>query len=289
MDRKDGLQHVAIARVVCRKRKKITYGQLDEEIQRRRLGHHVNVVVYGHPAGAIGDALLEVEQEIGVKIPPLNALVVNARSGIPGCGCDYYVGTYLGNDPNKKLSSEQLKAMAEETMKDVWEYKGWQELLKLWGLKPLEGNIPALQTINKIPIKSSPKGGWSDEPESEQHRLLKEWVAQNPHILKSRIPFHVGETEWLYASADRVDVMFQHDDGCIAVEIKSEISNDADIERGIYQCIKYQALLRAELKANNKIPNGYSVLVTSRKITPPLQQLAELLNVKVITVAPVKK
>jgi hypothetical protein len=42
-------------------------------------------------------------------------------------------------------------------------------------------------------------------------------------------------------------------------------------------------------KANNKIPNGYSVLVTSRKITPPLQQLAELLNVKVITVAPVKK
>lgn len=102
--------------------KKITYGQLDTEIQRRRWGHHVNVVVYGHPAGAIGNALLETERETGNKIPPINALVVNAKSGIPGNGCDYYLTTYLDDHPRKQLSDEQRKAMAEEAMKEVWQF-----------------------------------------------------------------------------------------------------------------------------------------------------------------------
>jgi hypothetical protein len=30
---------------------KITYGQLDAELQRRAWGHHVTAVMYGHPAG----------------------------------------------------------------------------------------------------------------------------------------------------------------------------------------------------------------------------------------------
>lgn len=43
--------------------KKIAYGQLDAEMVRRGWGHHVNVVVYGHPAGAVGNALLKTERE----------------------------------------------------------------------------------------------------------------------------------------------------------------------------------------------------------------------------------
>lgn len=263
--------------------KKITYGQLDAEIQRRGWGHHVNVVVYGHPAGAIGNALLET----GEKIPPLNALVVNAKSGIPGNGCDYYLTTYLVDKPSKKLTTDQRKAMAEEAMKEVWQFEGWQGILNRYGLKPLRGGIPALRS-EKVQKKGPAKSGWSSEPESEAHRLLKEWVAQNPQILKSKVSFRSGHTEWLFASADCVDVMFEHEDGCMAVEVKSEISNDADLERGIYQCIKYQALLRAELKAKGLIPNGTAVLVTARQLPLQLQKLADLLAVRVLTVAPVK-
>lgn len=267
--------------------KKITYGQLDEEIQRRGWGHHVNVVVYGHPAGAIGNALLETEQETGNKIPPLNSLVVNAKSGIPGSGCDYYLTTYLDDKPKKKLTDEQRKAMAEEAMKEVWQFDGWREMLIRYGFQPLQGDIPALRT-EESQKKAPTKSGWSSEPESEAHRLLKEWVAENPQILKSKIPFHVGHIEWLFASADCVDVMFEHEEGCIAVEVKSEISNDADLERGIYQCIKYQALLRAELKASGIIPNGTAILVIARQLPSQLQELADLLSVKVLVVAPVK-
>lgn len=268
--------------------KKITYGQLDAEIQRTNWGHHVNVVVYGYPAGAIGNALLETEQETGNKIPPINTLVVNARSGIPGRGCDYYLTTYLDEQPRNKLSDEQRKAMAEEVMKEVWQFDGWRGILHRYGLQPLRDDIPALQTT-KNRESTLAKSGWSSEPESDAHKQLKEWIAKNPQILKSKISFGVGCTEWLFASADRIDVMFKHKGGCIGVEVKSEISNDADLERGIYQCIKYQALLRAELKARGLIPNGKAVLVVAREMPAHLQEIADLLGVSVLSVAPVKR
>ena len=62
----------------------------------------------------------------------------------------------------------------------------------------------------------------------------------------------------------------------------------SDLERGIYQCVKYRALLRAELKASGKIPNGSSLLITETRLSYTLQELADLLGVRVIVV-PVKK
>ncbi len=116
-------------------------------------------------------------------------------------------------------------------------------------------------------------------------RQLKKWVAQNPHVIKSKIPFKAGTTEWLFASSDRVDVMFEHVDGCAAVEVKAAEAADAELERGIYQCVKYQALLRAELKAEGKVPNGSAALITERDLPADLQNLADLLGVAVYAVA----
>ncbi len=266
--------------------KKITYGQLDTELQRRGWGHHVNVVVYGHPAGTIGNACIEIEKETGEKVPPLNALVVNAKSGIPGTGCDYYLATYLDKHHARSLTDAQRKAMAEETMDEVWRFQKWDAILDRCGFQPLNGAIPALRSGSKR--KAPRKGGWSTEPESAAHRALKEWVAENPQVLGTEIPYRPGKTEWLFASADRVDVMFEHKDGCVAVEVKAANANDADLERGIYQCVKYQALVRAELKAQGKIPNGSSLLVTESQLPATLQALADLLGVRVVVV-PVKR
>lgn len=274
------------ARVVRTKRKENYYGQLDVELQRRGWGHHVNVIVYGHPAGAIGDACVEIEQEIGKKIPPLNALIVNAYTGIPGAGCDYYLATYLDKNRPKSLTGNQRKAMAEETMDEVWRFQEWDEILDRCGFESVMDNIPALTL--KIQPKLPRKYGWSAEPESAAHLALKQWVARNPKVLGNQILFNTGRMEWLFASADRVDVLFEHQAGCMAVEVKAANANDADLERGIYQCVKYRALLRAELKAQAKIPNGSSLLITERKLSAPLQNLADLLGVGVVVV-PVKK
>ncbi len=266
---------------------KITYGQLDDEIQKRGWGHHVFHPQYRYLAGAIGNALLETEKERGQKIPPLNALIVNADTGIPGDGCDYYLQHYMNRRIRKKLSNGQRKSMAEETMGEVWRFQDWDDILLSYGLKPLNGDISSLQP--EVIRKKSRKTGWPTGPESEAHKALKNWVAKNPSVIKSKISFKAGKTEWLFASSDRTDVMFAQNDGCVAVEVKALEASDEEIERGIYQCVKYQALVRAELKAEGKIPNGLAVLVIERKMPSELQILADLLGVRVISVKPVSQ
>ena len=266
--------------------KKITYGQINAEIARRNLGDYGFPLAYRLPAGAIGDALIQTGNDLGRHIPPLNALVINAKTGCPGNGCDYYLTKYLKNKPRRGLNAEEKRTISECVMEEVWNYEGWQELLKIYKLKSITDDIPALSQSDTKPITPT-RSGWSNEPDSEEHKALKEWVAKNPHVLQSKISFPKGKTEWTFSSSDKVDVMFEYRHGCIAVEVKSLRSNDADLERGIYQCVKYQALLRAELKAASKIPNGTSVLITERPLPEHLKQLAKLLSVKSILVQPV--
>jgi hypothetical protein len=261
--------------------KTITYGELDAEIQRRGWGNHVFPTVYGYAAGAVGNALLESEKERGQKIPPLNAIVVNAATRIPGDGCDYYLSSYLKNR-GQALSAAQRKAMAEETIREVWRFEDWDDILDDYGLKADKEGVPSLQ--EPVEPQKPKKSGWATGPESEAHKTLKAWVAANPNVIKSRIAFKPGKVEWLFASADRADVMFSHKDGCAAVEVKAFDASDGEIERGIYQCVKYQALVRAELKAEDKIPNGSAVLVTERRLPARLQNLADLLGVRTICV-----
>jgi hypothetical protein len=131
---------------------------------------------------------------------------------------------------------------------------------------------------------SPSRGGWSNEPESKEHKELKEWVSTHPEILGIKALLADGTCEWVFPSADRPDVLFEHDSLSIVVEVKSSRSADSDLERGIYQCIKYRALMRADLKVRGKKPTGYSVLVSERKLSLTLQEVADLLGVRVIVV-----
>ena len=54
-----------------------------------------------------------------------------------------------------------------------------------------------------------------------------------------------AETEVVVDSADRVDAVFNLTDEVIAIEVKSRDSNLIDLRRGVFQCIKYRAVLDA--------------------------------------------
>jgi hypothetical protein len=49
----------------------------------------------------------------------------------------------------------------------------------------------------------------------------------------------------------------------------------------------YTAVNRHGIKAEGKAPNGLAVLVTERRLPSDLQNLAELLGVRVISIKPV--
>lgn len=57
--------------------------------------------------------------------------------------------------------------------------------------------------------------------------------------------------------------------------------NTGDIHRGIFQCVKYQAVLRAMLKAQGKVPTANAVLVLENALPEELRETVNRLGVYV--------
>jgi len=264
--------------------KTITYGKLDQEIVHRGLGHHVPAVRYGWPAGAIGSAIIETAEEWGEAIPPLNALVVNAKNGLPGNGVNYFLQQYY--DPDKDIDNmpeDEKRAVIEEIHEDIFAYQRWDDVLKKYGMHPIHTGI-IYEEDAPDEIKQPGRGGWSSEGESKEHQALKKFVAENPAVVGLSKDAKKGQMEYLFASGDKADIVFATKNGFLGVEVKSIISNEADLNRGIFQTVKYQALLRSEQKAMLAPPTARAVLVTERKLPISLQNLADVLGISVYVV-----
>lgn len=117
--------------------------------------------------------------------------------------------------------------------------------------------------------------------EGPEHKNLKEHVKRTPSILG--LPqAAAAESEYRLKSHDSVDVMFCHRGKMVCVEVKSKISDTADIARGIFQCIKYQAVTEATMRADGLQPNVRSVLVLGRSLPQDLRAVQKKLCVEVI-------
>ena len=203
-------------------RQKITYGTLGEEI-----GVHHRAL--RHPLDHIGNTVLELGKRWSEEIPPIQTLVVNKETGLPGEGVYFLRG--------RVVNPRQKEAIVEEKLGKVFSYPKWLEVLEALGLTP-----------------AAPLDPQSDEPptdhregsaESEAHQRLKDYIASHPEAIRLGRSLAPGETEVVLPSGDKVDVLFRSARSHIAVEVKSHISNEADLRRGLFQCVKYRAILRA--------------------------------------------
>lgn len=71
-------------------------------------------------------------------------------------------------------------------------------------------------------------------------------MSRNPKQFGAPKGCKTGVIEKLLRSLDEIDVWFVSSGEQLAVEVKSRRSTDPDLERGIFQCVKYRALLQAE-------------------------------------------
>lgn len=259
--------------------KPVTYGGLSEEATRRKWSHYVMPLAYRYVAGAIGLGLEETEKEWGEPIPPINALVVNEATGLPGKGVDLFLRAYLRQTGSKKrITQAQRGSIVEEIHKDIFNYPYWGRLLKHYGLP----NPPKLRT-KPNPKKRKPSYGWSNEGESQEHKELKQYVLKNPNCVDVS-QNAVATEEYFLPSADKIDVHFEEGDWDIAVEVKSIRSNDDDLKRGIFQCVKYREVLRALRRTEGLIPQVRALLVTEREIKGELRKIASTLQVQWVVV-----
>lgn len=118
--------------------------------------------------------------------------------------------------------------------------------------------------------------------EGDSHKELKEYIFNNPNVVGIE-EYTEKETEHILLSADRIDVWFKLADGSnIAVEVKSHKSTEADVLRGIFQCVKYKAIMDAEDKVHRSEASNSSILVLGGALSEPNKYYSDLLGVTVI-------
>lgn len=95
-------------------------------------------------------------------------------------------------------------------------------------------------------------------------------------------PRNCGVTEFALASGDAADVYFVDRKDWVAVEVKSAISNEADITRGLFQCVKYKAVLEAMQLSSGLPQNARSILAIESALPLKLIALKNILGVEVV-------
>lgn len=244
-----------------------TYGDLSSEIGRPRTFMYIGEVL-----GKVEVVLKHLRKELGQPdIPSLNALVKKTgKTDLPSDGFDFVSKGY------EDLPVELKKAVAEAYNKKALDYQHWDLVLQALCLKPSVVNSEKDEKI----IRSGKYYGSGGE--GPQHKALKEYIFEHPESIGVRSVVK-RDKEFVLLSGDRLDVYFEQNDGTrIAVEVKSKISPDDDILRGLYQCVKYKAILDAENKTHGQFGKTHSTLVIEGTLSESNQQVKDSLGVTVI-------
>jgi hypothetical protein len=225
-----------------------------------------------HVLGSIGFSL----QKLSPDIPPIQLLVVNKKTKIPGTSGLGFIIT--DKQVLEHLSLQDRRILWEVAREKVF-YWNWRDVLRQFGLTPLSiGVLPSHEIEAQIQAAFSHGGG-----EQEDHRRLKEYVAAHPDAIGLKYK-GTGQKERTILSGDRLDVLFELPEQWVCVEVKGKQSPEWDILRGIFQCVKYKAVLEAQRQYpqnGNKLPQVRVVLVLGSELPKDFDALVELLAVEV--------
>ena len=220
------------------------------------------------------------------RVPPLNVLMVKETTGLPGIGVCRDLANWYGDNPENAVQFEgrihKLRRMAEsggnewsrvcrQAIYAVYQYPNWTRICELLVEQGAHNNltIPDLGLGPELEPQEPDSIVFMGGGEGEEHRRLKEWVGKHPEIVNTKYHRRPTCTEFYLKSGDWVDVaIFLPYDTIVAVEVKSRVSNKVDLERGVYQCIKYRAVIKAMGM------ESFAVLVTERELPSNLVALS---------------
>lgn len=249
----------------------ITYTELAEMLGRKNK--------HGNPyARGLGDVLGRITALINdvtprlQEIPPFLTTIVVERGGrnrgLPGKGVS---GIWAGYD---LLSVADKRAKVDGEYQRILRYGSrWNEVLKLTGLELVNFAVEKGGHLRN----SGRSGG-----ESESHKALKQHILHHPDLVGAAADWDAQE-EFDLRSRDAIDLMFKSCRSWIGVEVKSKVSDNlpSDYERGLYQVVKYKAVLQAQAKVDHpeNPPEVKVVLVLEKQMPADFKSLASALDV----------
>ena len=257
----------------ARRGSSITYGQAARRLE-GEIGFN-NIFPLsrmGIPAGHLMDRILEVSPDC----PLLNVLLVRQEGRVPSDGAGGYMAAYLeqpelGEPGYLDDHPAEWRAASEAVAADVYAFAEWDQVYEQAFGHPL-------------PPAADPEGQDGDgiahgrHGEGPNHEELRLWVLNNPGAINPAYENFRAETEVVLDSADRVDVVFFGPNGTVALEVKSSDSNETDLRRGVFQCIKYRAVMEAmDIRSEFTVA---AILVTQEDLPGDLAALARLNGVR---------
>lgn len=244
----------------------IRAAQLNQVISYKQLCTHLTrtPTSIGHPLGYIRDVIC-----IPKGLPRINAIAVNATTGLPG-------DSFLP-EGTEHLSHEAYVQAFQNQRDEAFAYNGWEALLAELGLEPLPTTPQQLEDEGRAYIAYEER---RDLPgEGIDHQQLKLYVAANPHLLGLETHQH-GITEHLFLSGDRCDVIFDLKTSHAVAEIKNGFRGE--LVKGIHQAIKYRALMIAEKGHGVEYP--VRAFLVAYQIPKDINDYAEKYNIRCVVI-----
>lgn len=250
----------------------ITYQELAERLGRRNKHGNPWPRGLGQVLGRVTALIEQFGAQCQERPPFLTCVVVlssGANSGLPGAGVsDEWPGyeSLPRRDKEAKLMNEYERILSYGSR--------WNEILQLAGLPEVASD----------PNQGQPRtGGWGGG-ESEAHKTLKRFVFDHPEVCEAPEDCWLREMEYPLRSGDGIDVMFKSDRLWVGVEVKSRVSdgNLEDYLRGLYQVVKYRAVLEAQAQVDHPDdpPEVRVLLILESKLPDIHRDLAKMLGVR---------
>lgn len=240
----------------------IYYSDLAEEIGMPN-PRNLNYVL-----GAIGNTLINLGKIYNEEIPLINVLVVNKNNSLPGEGIRYFI---KDKEDFEKSSNKEKRRLLNLYLSDVFNYRKWDKVLKDLSLDPAK--------IQKIK-KTTKNEASAEKGESPEHEKFKIFISNHPELFEI-IKLQNVHIEYIFPSQDAIDVLFKTNNTWIGIEVKSHISDVEDILRGLFQCVKYKALIEAVQMTQNMKPNMEVFLALENNFPDALLSIKNILGINV--------
>lgn len=240
-----------------------TYGDLAHAIGKSKFSG------IGHALYFVQQVLDNLSTKSSREIPTLNSLCKNAKTMLPSEGFEFVSPQYNDLDENGK------RVFVKGLDSNAMNFPHWD-----WVLKELELKEAVPFTEEQLEAIKNPRCIYGGE--GEEHKILKEYICQHPESINYK-DVDFAETEHILPSGDRLDVYFELSDGThVAIEVKPSISPDQDIARGVFQCVKYYAVMDALRNIECKDYEIKVLLVTAGNFSSQNKELAEELDVEYV-------
>lgn len=264
----------------AKNRSSITYGtaktRLENEIGFNPLPRATRV---GYPAGTLMSRMLAAE----LRCPLLNVLLVLEKDRLPSDGAGSFMAKYLDDERLaikgfRKTNPQDWQWACDRIVTDVYAFKEWDRVYEKTFGEQLPEPTPAPRSNEKDGIRYARRG------EGPNHQALRLWVREHPQAIRRAYASFRTDTEVVLDSADRVDVVYYGPNLTVVIEVKSRDSDDNDLRRGIFQCIKYRAVKKAmDIRNEARVE---ALLVTEGKLSGELKSLLRLHKIKHFVKAP---